>query len=147
MKAVRPSEKSSDRMATAIPSIDIFQPISSGALVASITILRDSRTATGALAQICSASEIASSSACPGSTRRLTRPKWCARVASIGLFVLMILINLYMHAFWRLEGAEAKTQMVQFTKNLAIMGGLLMVVARGPGRASIDAKIRRPLEP
>ena len=40
MKAVRPSEKSSERMATAMPSIDIFQPMSSGALVASRTILR-----------------------------------------------------------------------------------------------------------
>jgi len=70
-----------------------------------------------------------------------------ARVAAIGLVMLLAIINLTMHAFWNLEGADAKTQMVQFMKNLSIMGGLLMVVARGPGRASIDARIRRPLEP
>ena len=67
-----------------MPSIDIFQPTSSGALVASRTILRDSRTASGALAQICSASLIASSRAWPGSTSRFTSPKWWARAASIG---------------------------------------------------------------
>lgn len=70
-----------------------------------------------------------------------------ARVAALGLFVLLILISVYMHAFWNLEGADAKMQLVQFMKNLAIMGGLLMVVARGPGRASVDARLRRPLEP
>ena len=69
-----------------------------------------------------------------------------ARVAAVGLFVLMILINVYMHAFWALEGAARTMDMVQFIKNLAIMGGLLLVVAHGPGRASIDARLRRPLQ-
>ena len=55
MKAVRPSLKSSLDIALAMPSIDIFQPTSSGACVASSTTLRVSRTATGALAQTCSA--------------------------------------------------------------------------------------------
>ena len=75
MKAVRPSEKSSERIATPMPSIDIFQPTSSGALVASRTILRDSRTATGALAQICSAREMASSRAWPGLDEPVDEPE------------------------------------------------------------------------
>ena len=75
MKAVRPSEKSSERIATPIPSADILQPTSSGALVASRTILRDSRTATGALAQICSASAIAASSASPGLDEAVHEPE------------------------------------------------------------------------
>ncbi len=70
-----------------------------------------------------------------------------ARVASLGLIALLAIINVYFHNFWALDGADAKTQMVQFMKNLAIMGGLFMVVAHGPGRLSLDAKIRRPLQP
>ena len=68
------------------------------------------------------------------------------RVAAVGLILVLALINGSMHAFWALDGAEAKMQMVQFMKNLAIMGGLLAVVAHGPGRASIDARLRRPLQ-
>lgn len=70
-----------------------------------------------------------------------------ARVAALGLIVMLAIINIYFHNFWALEGADAKMQMVQFTKNLAIMGGLFMIVAHGPGRASLDAKIRKPLQP
>jgi putative oxidoreductase len=70
-----------------------------------------------------------------------------ARLGALGLFLLLIPIQFYFHAFWNMGGPEAKTQMVQFMKNLAIMGGLLMVVARGPGRFSLDARIRRPFTP
>jgi putative oxidoreductase len=70
-----------------------------------------------------------------------------ARLASLGLVLLVVAIQYYFHAFWNLEGMEAKMQMVQFFKNLAIIGGLLMVFAHGPGRYSIDARLRRPLDP
>jgi putative oxidoreductase len=70
-----------------------------------------------------------------------------ARLGAFGLVLMLIPIQLYFHAFWTMEGPDAKMQMVQFMKNLAIMGGLLMVVAQGPGRYSIDAKLRRPLLP
>jgi putative oxidoreductase len=70
-----------------------------------------------------------------------------ARLGALGLVLVMVPIQFYFHSFWNMEGAEAKTQMVQFMKNLAIMGGLLMVGSQGPGRYSIDAKLRRPLLP
>lgn len=70
-----------------------------------------------------------------------------ARLGALGLILVMIPIQFFFHAFWTMEGAEAKTQMVQFMKNLAVIGGLLLLVAHGPGRYSIDARIRRPLEP
>jgi putative oxidoreductase len=69
------------------------------------------------------------------------------RIGAIGLTVFLIITTAYFHAFWNLDGAEAKTQMVNFMKNVAIMGGLLALVAHGPGRYSIDARIRRPMEP
>jgi uncharacterized membrane protein YphA (DoxX/SURF4 family) len=36
---------------------------------------------------------------------------------------------------------------MNFEKNLAIMGGLLMLVAWGPGRISIDGAMKRPSRP
>ena len=65
------------------------------------------------------------------------------RIAAIGLIVFLVLVNLSMHAFWAMPEPDAKTNMVQFVKNLAVMGGLFMVVAMGPGRYSIDAAMRR----
>lgn len=70
-----------------------------------------------------------------------------ARVGSIGLFVFMAITTLAMHAFWNFEGQERMTQNVQFMKNLSIMGGLLVLWATGPGRFSIDARVRRPYSP
>lgn len=69
------------------------------------------------------------------------------RIAAIGLVVLLAIISFYFHNFWALAEAEAKMQMAQFTKNMAIMGGLLMVVAMGPGRFSIDYAMRKPKAP
>jgi putative oxidoreductase len=69
------------------------------------------------------------------------------RLAAVGLVIYLVPVTLYFHHFWNLEGMEAKTQLVNFTKNLALMGGLLMVAALGPARYSIDAAVRRPLDP
>ena len=69
------------------------------------------------------------------------------RLAALGLILFMIPTTLLFHAFWNMEGAEAKTQMVNFMKNLAIIGGLMTVFAFGPSRFSIDKKIREPLQP
>ncbi len=70
----------------------------------------------------------------------LTRP------GAFGLLVFMIPTTLIFHGFWMFEGAEAMTQMVNFMKNLAIMGGLAVLVAQGAGRYSIDARLRRPID-
>lgn len=66
------------------------------------------------------------------------------RIGALGLFVFLAITNYYFHAFWALPEPESKKQLVQFTKNLAIMGGLALLVAHGPGRASIDWLLRRP---
>jgi putative oxidoreductase len=66
------------------------------------------------------------------------------RIGAMGLIVFLAITTLFFHNFWAMTGAEAKTQMVQFMKNLAIMGGLFMIVAMGPGRYSVDARLRKP---
>jgi putative oxidoreductase len=69
------------------------------------------------------------------------------RLAGVGLIIMMIITTAAFHNFWALTGDEQKAQMINFMKNLAIIGGLFMLVANGAGRFSIDAKIRRPIEP
>ncbi|HUQ06818.1 MAG TPA: DoxX family protein [Kofleriaceae bacterium] len=64
------------------------------------------------------------------------------RIGALGAFAFLVLTTYYMHPFWALEGAAAKTQMVQATKNLCIMGGLLMLASSGAGRYSLDAIVR-----
>jgi putative oxidoreductase len=65
------------------------------------------------------------------------------RLASIGLILFMIPTTLIFHAFWNYAGQERMPQMVNFMKNLAIIGGLAVLMAQGAGRFSIDHRIRR----
>lgn len=65
------------------------------------------------------------------------------RVASAGLILYMIPTTLIFHAFWNFSGAERMPQMVNFMKNLAIIGGLTILMAQGAGRFSLDHRIRR----
>lgn len=68
---------------------------------------------------------------------------FATRLGALALFAFLIPTTLIFHDFWALAGAERQMQMVHFLKNLSVMGGLLMLVAFGPGRYSIDAKMRR----
>ena len=65
------------------------------------------------------------------------------RIGALGLFLYMIPTTLIFHAFWNAEGPERLQQMVNFMKNLAIMGGLATLIAVGARRLSIDHRIRR----
>ena len=70
-----------------------------------------------------------------------------ARVGGILIALFLIPVTLFMHAFWKVsDPMQHQMQMVNFMKNLAIMGGLASVFAHGPGRFSIDHRVRRPME-
>jgi len=60
-----------------------------------------------------------------------------ARLAAWALFIYLIPTTLVFHNFWAAQGMEHQTQLVNFLKNLAIMGGLLMIAAAGPGALSL----------
>jgi putative oxidoreductase len=64
-----------------------------------------------------------------------------ARFAALALFVYVVPVTLVMHSFLGLEGAERQDQTIHFMKNVAIMGGLLMVTAAGSGPFSVDARL------
>jgi putative oxidoreductase len=65
------------------------------------------------------------------------------RVASAGLILFLIPTTLVFHAFWNYAGQERLPQMVNFMKNLAIIGGLAVLMAQGAGRFSLDYRMRR----
>jgi len=56
-----------------------------------------------------------------------------ARWGAALLIVFLIPTTLIFHDFWTYEGQEQQMQMAHFMKNLAIMGGLLLVTGLGPG--------------
>jgi len=68
---------------------------------------------------------------------------WKARWAALALFLFLIPTTLIFHQFWGLEPKLAQMQKIHFLKNVAIMGGMLMVLAIGAGAWSVDRKVDR----
>ncbi len=62
---------------------------------------------------------------------------WQARWAATAMLLWMIPVTLIFHAYWGLPADQMQMQMGQFQKNMAIMGGLLYIVAFGPGAFSL----------
>ena len=57
------------------------------------------------------------------------------RLSALALAGSLVPTTLAGHQFWTIEDpAQRKQQQVQFTKNLAMLGGLLYAVAGGPAR-------------
>ena len=69
-----------------------------------------------------------------------------ARWAAGALALFTLVASFLFHNFWAMPADQAYVQQLMFMKNLAVAGGLLMVVAFGAGPASLDARIaaRRP---
>jgi putative oxidoreductase len=63
---------------------------------------------------------------------------WRTRLVAWILAAFVVLATLAAHRFWEFEGAQYVPQLTNFMKNLAIVGGLFMVAASGPGRLSVD---------
>jgi putative oxidoreductase len=66
-----------------------------------------------------------------------------ARFGAALLFVFLVLATYFFHDFWTFEGQEQQAQMIQFMKNLSLMGTMVFLMANGSGAMSIDAKIAR----
>jgi putative oxidoreductase len=55
------------------------------------------------------------------------------------LFAFMVLVSVLMHDFWKeVATAQRAADYELFARNMAIGGGLLMIVGLGPGRFAID---------
>jgi putative oxidoreductase len=55
------------------------------------------------------------------------------------VFLFLIPTTLLFHNFWAMAGAERMDNMGHFEKNLAIMGGLLILATFGAGAYSVDS--------
>ena len=62
------------------------------------------------------------------------------RVAAPVLFLFLIPVSLAFHHFWDVPAAQAAMQQIQFLKNIAIMGGMLLLTFSGPGSWSLDGR-------
>lgn len=62
-----------------------------------------------------------------------------ARHGALLLFALTIAASVLMHDFWKITNeADAIADYDIFARNMAIAGGLLLIVGLGPGRFAID---------
>jgi putative oxidoreductase len=63
-----------------------------------------------------------------------------ARWAALGLAVFVAVITPIFHNFWAAPAAQQMMQQQAFYKNIAVLGGLLVLFAFGPGGWSVDGK-------
>ena len=66
-----------------------------------------------------------------------------ARIAAFVMFLYTAALTVLFHNYWSFTGQLAGTQETHFRKNLAIMGGLLMLAYSGPGAWSIRSADRK----
>lgn len=67
---------------------------------------------------------------------------WRARWGALALIVFTLLATFLFHNFWAMPEAQKMMQQQAFMKNIAAVGGLLLVFAFGPGPLSLDARRR-----
>lgn len=67
---------------------------------------------------------------------------WQARTVAFLLAGFSVLTGVIFHLVpsFGMEGMDARNAVLHFQKNMAIAGGMLMVVALGPGRFSLSAR-------
>lgn len=65
---------------------------------------------------------------------------YVTRLAAFVMIVFTVIAMALAHVYWTLDGAERYTQLIQFYKDLAIIGGFLFVFVRGAGPFSIDRR-------
>lgn len=62
------------------------------------------------------------------------------RVMALMLFVFTLVVSFVMHDFWEISAADAaRIEMQLFAKNMAVAGGLLVLVGLGGGSWSYDS--------
>lgn len=63
---------------------------------------------------------------------------WKTRWAALALVAFVIVITPIFHAYWAAPAGQAMGQQINFMKNASILGGMLLLLAFGPGRYSLE---------
>ena len=63
---------------------------------------------------------------------------WKARWAALAFAIWIVPVSFVFHAFWSVAPDQAQLQYIQFMKNVSIFGGMLMVIAFGPGAFALE---------
>jgi putative oxidoreductase len=63
---------------------------------------------------------------------------WKTRWAALALAAFTAVATVVFHNFWAVPPDQAQMQQIQFLKNLAIIGGLLVLAGVGAGRFAVD---------
>jgi putative oxidoreductase len=67
-----------------------------------------------------------------------------ARWGATMLIIFTVAASVLFHNFWASPPAEMQMQLINFLKNFSIIGGLLLLIAFGPGPISFDARRNVP---
>ncbi len=62
------------------------------------------------------------------------------RWSALALAVFTLIASFFFHAYWSMPAEAQFMQKLMFNKNLAIIGGLLVIFALGAGSLSLDAR-------
>ena len=63
---------------------------------------------------------------------------WGTRFAALVLAFFVLVASFYFHAFWAVPPEQQMMMKLLFTKNIAVVGGLLVLAAFGAGAWSVD---------
>ncbi len=67
-----------------------------------------------------------------------------ARFGAGLLLTFLALATYYFHDFWNFQGQDQQMQMIQFMKNLSMMGTMVFLMANGAGSFSLDRRVVAP---
>jgi putative oxidoreductase len=65
---------------------------------------------------------------------------WQTRWAALGIAVFTAVITFIFHNYWAMPAEQVMMQQQAFFKNIAVVGGLLVIAAFGAGGFSVDGK-------
>ena len=68
------------------------------------------------------------------------------RTAALVLALFTLIASVFFHNYWAMPADQQFVQQLMFFKNIAVVGGLLVLAAWGAGAWSLDARSVKPMQ-